>query len=75
MNSVPQKFQRKEIDPVQLEILEMLPLSRQQKDNLIMLLLSEQEVMGSHMGPVDVSYNAETQEPLVLSCSLPESRQ
>jgi hypothetical protein len=76
MNSVPQKFQRKEIDPVQLEILEMLPLSRQQKDNLIMLLLSEQEVITQQrMGPVDVSYNAETQEPLVLSCSLPESRQ
>jgi hypothetical protein len=61
MNSTPQKFQRTEIDPVQLEILEMLPLSRQQKDNLIMLLLSEQEVMGSHREQADASDNFDKQ--------------
>ena len=55
MNSVPQKFQCTEIDPVQLEILEMLPLSRQQKDDLIKLLL--QEVMESHRGRADASDN------------------
>lgn len=65
MNSVPQKFQRKEIDPVQLEILEMLPLSRQQKDDLIKLLL--QEVMEQHR-EADVSCSSDTQEQLVSNC-------
>ena len=60
MNSVPQKFQRKEIDPVQLEILEMLPLSRQQKDNLIMLLLSEREITEQHKESAGALDNSDT---------------
>ena len=60
MNSFPQ---RKEIDPVQLDILEMLPLSRKQKDALIMLLLSEQEVItGQRTERSGVVNNFDTQE-------------
>lgn len=37
-----QKVQQKlVIDPVQLEILQMLPITEQQKENIIKLLLSQ----------------------------------
>ena len=73
MNSVPQK--RNEIDPVQLEILEMLPLSRKQKDELIMLLLSEKQITEQHTEQADALCSSDTPEPQVSSCSIPESHQ
>lgn len=52
METVPPK---REIDSEQLAILEMLPLSREQKDNLIMLLLSQEVITEQRKAQVGAS--------------------